>query len=72
MCGAEYACDVRDARTLTDGIFKLMSTPECGADEEVSLHALKVLKILSRKQENRQNFGRRGLNAVLRLLITER
>lgn len=52
-----------------DGIFKLMSTPECAADEEVSLYALKVLKILSRKQENRQNFGRRGLNAVLRLLI---
>ena len=52
-----------------EGLFKLMATPECVADEEVSLYALKVLKILSRKQENRLAFGRRGLNAVLRLLI---
>jgi hypothetical protein len=60
----------RDERSdELDGIFKLMSTPECAEDEDVSLVCLKVLKILSRKQENRKNFGRKGLNAVLRLLI---
>jgi hypothetical protein len=52
-----------------DGLFTLMSAPECAADEDLALHALKALKILSRKQENRQSFGRRGLNAVLRLLV---
>eukprot|EP00241_Pyramimonas_parkeae_P006545 CAMPEP_0114249152 /NCGR_PEP_ID=MMETSP0058-20121206/13980_1 /TAXON_ID=36894 /ORGANISM="Pyramimonas parkeae, CCMP726" /LENGTH=329 /DNA_ID=CAMNT_0001362659 /DNA_START=492 /DNA_END=1481 /DNA_ORIENTATION=+ len=53
-------------------LVKMARHPAVEDNPELTLMVLKVFKILSRKQNNREQFGERGIRAVLRFMQTPR
>ena len=68
---ARASPNLRDERVdELGGITALMTDTDLPGDQDLALLALKTLKILSRKEDNRRGFGRELCRAVVRLALT--
>ena len=69
--GARASPNLRDERRdELGGITSLLTDADLPGDQDLALLALKTLKILSRKEDNRRRFGRELCRAVVRLALT--
>ena len=69
--GARASPNLRDERRdELGGITSLLTDGDLPGDQDLALLALKTLKILSRKEDNRRRFGRELCRAVVRLALT--
>ena len=68
---ARASPNLRDERRdELGGITSLLTDGDLPGDQDLALLALKTLKILSRKEDNRRRFGRELCRAVVRLALT--